>query len=125
MKISIIGIVAGIINGLFGSGSGMIILPALLASDKFDEIKARGTTIMSVLFLSIISSIFYLKNPQNSIDLQSVWYVAAGGVIGGLGGAKLINIIPIKYIQILLSGFMIYTGIRMLGWIMGMNKKCY
>ena len=113
MKIWLIGTLAGIINGLFGSGAGMIILPAL--SSNLDEIKSRGTTLMSVLFLSIISSIFYLKNPQNSIDLQSVWYVAAGGVIGGLGGAKLINIIPIKYIQILLSGFMIYTGIRMLG----------
>ena len=115
MKISIIGIVAGIINGLFGSGSGMIILPTLLMNDNFDEIKARGTTIMSVLFLSIISSIFYLKNPQNSINLQSVWYVAAGGVIGGIGGAKLINKIPTKYLQILLSIFMIYTGIKMLG----------
>ena len=60
MKIWLIGTIAGIINGLFGTGSGMIILPALVGC--IDEIKARGATLMSVLFLSIISSIFYIKN---------------------------------------------------------------
>ena len=112
MKICIIGILAGIINGLFGSGSGMIILPALASS--IDEIKARGTTLMSVLFLSIISSIFYIKNLSIQIELKTIWYVIAGGVIGGMLGAKLIQKIPIKYLQILLAIFMIGTGIRML-----------
>lgn len=112
MKIAIIGILAGIINGLFGSGSGMIILPAL--AGNIDEIKARGTTLMSVLFLSIISSIFYIKNLNIQIDLKTIWYVVSGGIIGGVLGAKLINKIPIKYLQLLLAIFMIYTGIRMM-----------
>ena len=112
MKNSLIGIAAGIINGLFGSGSGMIILPALVGNT--DEIKARGTTLVSVLFLSIISSIFYIKNLSVQIELQTIWYVVAGGIIGGALGAKLINKIPIKYLQILLAIFMIGTGIRML-----------
>jgi uncharacterized membrane protein YfcA len=112
MKITVIGILAGIINGLFGSGSGMIILPAL--AGNIDEIKARGTTLMSVLFLSIISSIFYIKNFNIQIELKTIWYVVAGGIIGGMLGAKLINKIPIKYLQLLLAIFIIYTGIRMM-----------
>ena len=112
MKIAIIGILAGIINGLFGSGSGMVILPALL-SNKQDEVTARGTTIMSILFLSIISSIFYLKNSNNSIDLNAIWYVVAGGIIGGTLGSKLIKKVPVKYLQILSGVFMVYTGITM------------
>ena len=112
MKIALIGIIAGIINGLFGSGSGMIILPTLLST--LDEVKARGTTIMSVLFLSIISSIFYFKNINNGVELIAIWYVVAGGIIGGTLGSKIIHKIPIKYLQMLLAIFMIYTGMRMI-----------
>ena len=112
MKIWLIGTLAGIINGLFGSGAGMIILPAL--SSNLDEIKSRGTTLMSVLFLSIISSIFYAQNLNTQIDLISIWYVIAGGIIGGAFGAKIIHKIPTKYLQILLAIFMVGTGIRML-----------
>jgi len=112
MKIALIGILAGIVNGLFGSGSGMIILPTLMSD--LDEVKARGTTIMSVLFLSIISSIFYLKNVNNEVELIAIWYVVAGGIIGGTIGSKIIHKIPVKYLQIILAVFMIYTGIRMI-----------
>ena len=112
MKIAFIGIVAGIINGLFGSGSGMIILP-ILASNA-NQIKARGTTLMSVLFLSIISSIFYVKNLSAQIELQTIWYIVAGGIIGGAVGAKIVNKIPEIYLQILLAIFMIGTGIKMI-----------
>ena len=112
MKIAIIGMVAGVINGLFGSGAGMIILPVL--ANNIDGIKARGTTLMSVLFLSIISSIFYIKNLSIQISLETIWYVVAGGIIGGALGAKLINKIPSKYLEVLLAIFMIGTGIRMI-----------
>ena len=113
MKTVLVGIIAGIINGLFGSGSGMIILPALVTKENINEVKARGTTIMSVLFLSIISSIFYAKNINNNIELLAIWYVVAGGIIGGTVGSKIIHKIPVKYLQILLAIFMIYTGIKM------------
>ena len=111
MKVWLIGVLAGAINGLFGSGAGMIILPAL--TSNFDEIKSRGTTLMSVLFLSIISSIFYVKNLSAQIELQTIWYIVAGGIIGGAIGAKSINKIPIRYLQIALAMFMIFTGIKM------------
>lgn len=114
MKIALIGVIAGVINGLFGSGAGMIILPALASKDDENEVKARGTTIMSVLFLSIISSIFYIKNTNNKIELIAIWYVVAGGMLGATLGSKIIRKIPAKYLQIILALFMIGTGIRML-----------
>jgi uncharacterized membrane protein YfcA len=112
MKVALMGIIAGIVNGLFGSGAGMVVLPVL--STYSEKAKARGTTMMSVLFLSIISSIFYLKNIDNQMELKNIWYVIAGGIIGGTLGSKMIYKIPIRYLQLLLAIFMIYTGIRII-----------
>ena len=111
MSIKIVGIVAGAINGLLGSGAGMIILPALSSIFNMEDKKSRGTTIMSILFLTIISSFFYYKNMP---DLKLVWYVTVGGIVGGIVGAKLIDFIPTKYLRIILGIFMIATGIKML-----------
>jgi len=111
LSIKFIGIVSGIINGLFGSGAGMIILPALCSIFDMEDKTSRGTTIMSILFLTIISSIFYFRNIT---DFQLLWYVCVGGMLGGIIGAKLINYIPVKYLKMLLGIFMIATGIRML-----------
>jgi len=111
LSIEFVGIIAGAINGLFGSGAGMIILPALCSIFDMEDKKSRGTTIVSILFLTIISSIFYFKNMP---DLTLVWYVSVGGMLGGIIGARLINTIPTKYLKMLLGIFMIATGIRML-----------
>jgi len=111
LSIELVGIIAGAINGLFGSGAGMIILPALCSIFDMEDKKSRGTTIVSILFLTIISSIFYFKNMP---DVKFVWYVCVGGIVGGIIGAKLIDYIPAKYLKILLGIFMIATGIKML-----------
>ena len=111
MSIELVGIIAGAVNGLFGSGAGMIVLPALCSIFDMEDKKSRGTTITSILFLTIISSIFYVENMP---DIKFVWYVTVGGVVGGIIGAKLINYIPTKYLKILLGIFMIGTGIKML-----------
>ena len=49
MKNKMIGIVAGLISGLFGAGGGMILVPAFSIINKMDEKKARATSIFCIL----------------------------------------------------------------------------
>ncbi len=111
VTLGLIGIIAGFVNGFFGSGAGMIILPTLISVFDMNDVKSRGTTIMSVLFLSIISSIFYFKSVSS---LEIMWYAGVGGIVGGIIGAKLVKYIPPNVLKILLSGFLFFSGIRML-----------
>ena len=53
MKNKIIGIVAGLISGLFGAGGGMILVPAFSIINKMDEKKARATSIFCILHTNI------------------------------------------------------------------------
>ena len=62
--------------------------------------------------INAIARSLFPKSPNN-IDLITIWYVIAGGIIGGAIGAKVIKKIPIKYLQIALALFMIFTGIKM------------
>lgn len=109
-KIIIIGLFAGIISGLFTSGGGLILVPAFIYLLKMEDRKARGTAILCILPMVLTSSIFYYK--QNNVDISLVIKCAVGGIIGGIIGAKLLNKIPIIYIKILFTLFLLYIGIK-------------
>lgn len=109
---SITGIVSGIINGLFGAGGGMIIVPTLEHFFEKETKIAHATAIAIILPLSATSAYFYLKN--NLILFDVVLTTGSASVIGGLCGAIFLKKISGKLVRILFSISIIITGVRML-----------
>lgn len=107
-----IGVVAGLINGLFGSGGGTIVVPSLVFLLKLKDYKAHATAIPIILPLSIISVIVYLFN--NKVPFDVALYVVIGGLAGSYVGAKFLNKIPVKYLRKIFGSVIIYSAIRMI-----------
>lgn len=112
LKKSIIGIFAGIICGLFGTGGGMILVPAFIYLLKIEPKKARATSLCCMLVMVLTSSIFYYKN--NYINWTTGFLCAIGGIAGGYIGAKILNKIPDYILKIMFIFFLIYYSYRML-----------
>lgn len=112
MKIALIGIISGIISGMFASGGGLILVPMYTYFMKLSEKQARATSLFCVLPMVIVTAILYSRN--NFIDWQIGIKCAVGGIVGGLIGSKLLNIIPTKYLKISFILFLFYAGIRIL-----------
>ena len=108
----LIGGIGGLLGGLVGSGSGLIILPAIIKFLKVDEYVARGTTLITVLFIVISSSFFYYKN--NYFNWELGIYTAIGGSIGGLLGAKLMKNIPKFWLSLIFELFVIVISLMMI-----------
>lgn len=111
LKCGIIGFFTGILNGLFGSGGGTIVVPAMIYYLHVDDHKAHATAIAIILPLTIISSFVYIYN--SFVDWDLVLKTSIGGVVGGYIGAKLLRVIPDKYLRKIFGGFMIFASIRM------------
>lgn len=111
-KLISIGVITGFINGVFGSGGGIIVVPALIFLLKVDDHKAHATAISIILPLSIISSIIYFV--KGSIPFKIAIPVSIGGVLGGYIGAKTLNKIPAKLLRKIFGCVIIYTAIRMI-----------
>ena len=60
-KISI-GVISGVISGLFAAGGGMIVVPALIHIFKLEDAKARATSVFAILPMVVVSGLFYYKN---------------------------------------------------------------
>lgn len=108
----IIGILAGIISGLFSTGGGMILVPAFIYLLKLEDAKARGTSVFCVLPMVITSSFFYYKG--NYIDWKISILCAFGGAAGGYLGAKILKKIPTQILKIAFTIFLIYVSYRMI-----------
>lgn len=112
IKKMLIGLLAGLISGLFSTGGGMIIVPALIHLLKIDDTKARGTSVFCILPMVITSSFFYYKG--NFINWKIAILCSIGGAIGGYIGAKLLKKVPSKYMKIAFTFFLIYVSLKML-----------
>ena len=108
----LIGLFAGIICGLFGTGGGMILVPSFIYLLKIEPKKARATSLFCMLIMVIASSFFYYKN--NYIKWDTGLLCAIGGIFGGYIGAKLLKKIPVKYLKLIFILFLIYTSYKMI-----------
>ena len=82
----LIGAVSGFLNGLFGSGGGCVVVPAMELILKMDAKKSHATAIAVILVMSTVSSFFYIRNGYFDFGL---WLpVTIGGIFGGLTGEQ-------------------------------------
>lgn len=109
-KISL-GIIAGIISGLFAAGGGMIVVPAFAHIFKLKESEARATSVFAILPMVIASGLFYYNN--NYVDWNIGIKCAIGGIIGGVIGAKLLKKLSDKVLKIIFILFLGYVSIKM------------
>ncbi len=112
IKKVILGLIAGIICGLFGTGGGMILVPAFVYMLKIDPKKSRATSLLCMLVMVIVSSIFYYKN--NYIEWKVGVLCAIGGIVGGYLGAKILKKVPDYVLKIAFTIFIAYYSFRML-----------
>lgn len=94
----LIGIVAGILSGMFGIGGGVIIVPALMFLCGFTQLKAQGTSLAILLPpVGILAFIEYYKKGQ--INVQAGVLIVIFLVIGSVFGSKLAQNLPIDVLR--------------------------
>ena len=89
LKRALIGIIVGIISGLFASGGGLLLVPVYTYILKLDEKEARATSLFCILPMVVLTAIIYNKN--NYIDWSLGIKCAIGGIIGRNNWRKIIK----------------------------------
>ena len=110
-KISI-GFAAGLICGLFSTGGGMIMVPGFMYILNKEPKLARATTSICILPMVLVSSFFYYKNDYINWNLSILCSI--GGILGGIIGAYLLQIVNDKYLKAVFIIILIYTSIKMI-----------
>lgn len=111
-QIIVLGALIGVINGFFGGGGGMIVVPLLTEKFGLTQKQAQATAIFVILPISIASSIIYIT--KNSIDFAVGWSVILGVLIGGALGAMLLKKLNNLIVKAIFTLLMLIGGIFLL-----------
>ena len=87
----IIGLVAGVLAGIFGIGGGIVIVPALAQFAKMPFKMATGTSLGALLLpVGLLGAISYYRS--GNLDPRAALLIAAGIVFGAYAGARLAEV---------------------------------
>lgn len=106
------GAAAGAVNGLFGGGGGMVLLPLLT---KWGGVSARGafaTCIAAIYPMCIVSAFFYYLRvrPELTVLLPCV----LGGIVGGIAAGLTFEKVPVRVLKLIFGVFLLYGAARYL-----------
>jgi len=109
----VIGIIAGILSGLFGIGGGVIIVPALIYLCGFNQLEAQGTSLAILLPpLGILAFMDYYK--KGYVNLQAGILICIFLLIGSFFGAKIVHLIPLSIVKKGFGVLMILISLKMI-----------
>ena len=108
-----LGLIAGVLAGLFGIGGGIVIVPALLFFFGMDEKDALGTSMAALIPpVGLLGAIEYYRAGHMNIKYAAL--IALGLLIGALFGAKIMLALPPGVAKRIYGAFLALIAARML-----------
>ena len=108
MKYALSGAAAGAVNGLFGGGGGMVLLPLLNRWCRVEGKRGFATCVAVILPLCAVSAAVYLLGQP--FDFVGALPYLAGGLVGG----GLFRCVSVEWLRGLFAVFLLYGGVRYL-----------
>lgn len=110
IRSAIAGSAAGLVNGFFGGGGGMILVPLLSRWRGLGDRKAFATSVAVILPLCALSSAIYLFRGGLEFGLALPYLL--GGTLGGILGGKLFQNLNMAWLRRGFALLILYAGIR-------------
>lgn len=106
------GIAAGLLNGLFGGGGGMLLIPGLKRFARVEEEALFPTSVSVMLPVSILSlGISAMTTP---LPWSGTWPWLIGSALGGISVALWGRRIPVLWLHRILGAMLLWGGVRYL-----------
>ncbi len=111
--VAVLGLVAGVVSGLFGVGGAVLIIPGLVLLLKMSQHAANGTSLGALLFpVGLLGFLQYYK--RGDVNLAYAGLIAVGLFFGALAGAKLAGTMSDQSLRRAFGGFLLLVSLRLL-----------
>ncbi len=110
IKLLVTGAVSGVINGFFGGGGGMALVPLLRGWIKLEDARAFATSVAVMLPMCAVSAAAYYL--RVGIDLRAAWPFLIGGLVGGVISGLSFKKVPPKLLVRAFALLIIFGGLR-------------
>ena len=106
------GLGAGAVNGLFGAGGGMVLVPLLTGLTDLPEEEVFPSSVSIILPICLVS--LAIEPGFGNLPWQQAWPYLLGAVPGGLLAGWAEKKIPVKWLHRVLGILILIGGVRYL-----------
>lgn len=103
---------AGLVNGFFGGGGGIVLVPLLAGWCGLGQRKAFATSVAIILPMCALSAAIYLF--RGGVDFWMALPYLVGGLLGGLLGGRLFRRMNMVWLRRLFALLLLYGGVKAL-----------
>ncbi len=109
-RAALCGLAAGAVNGLFGAGGGIVLLPLLSRWCGLGEKECFATALGILLPLSALSAILWLG--REPVAFSAALPYLLGGVLGGFLAGKWMKKLPAVWLRRAFALLLLVSGTR-------------
>ncbi len=108
----LIGLLAGVLSGLFGIGGGLLIVPALVFLARMPILAATGTSLGALLLpAGLLGALVYHR--AGNLHLKAALLIALGLFVGAYFGAQIAHEIKSATLTRLFAVFLLVVAVRL------------
>ena len=112
VSVALVGLLSGIISGLFGVGGGIVMVPPMILLLHLDPKVAIGTSLSVIIPTALMGATAHFR--MGHLDWKVGLILAPLAILGGFLGAKLTGPIHAENLKKAFGGFLVLVGCYML-----------
>jgi uncharacterized membrane protein YfcA len=112
VRLVLIGLVAGFFSALFGVGGGIVIVPLLLLTLKWDLRKATATSLAAIGITATAGVVTYVVHGE--VEPAYALLLGIPAAAGAAGGTALQQRLPVRTLSYLFAALLVAIAIEML-----------
>ncbi len=114
VSLIVIGLLGGMLSGLFGIGGGVIMVPLMVFLLSFTQHQAQGTSLAVLSFpVAFVAAYNYYNSGDNVVDWKFAAIIAVSFIVGGFFGSKLAITINQTMLKKIFSIVLLIAAIKM------------
>jgi uncharacterized membrane protein YfcA len=110
---AVLGLVGGVLAGLFGVGGGILFVPALVLVLGLTQVHAEATSLLAILPTVVAGA--WQQHRYGNVDWRAALLVGLGSIAGVEGGVQLAKALPEDVLRRLFAVFTLVVAAN-LAW---------
>lgn len=110
-KVVLVGILGGLLAGMFGVGGGIVMVPLFVFLLGLDQRTAVTTSLLAIIPISALGTLGYATG--GAVAWTEAIVIGLGSVVGGQVGVRLLHRIPVPALQLAFAALLFFSAYRL------------
>jgi hypothetical protein len=108
--VGLLGLLAGVLAGLFGVGGGIVFVPALVFGLGLTQLHAEASSLLAILPTAIVGS--WRQRRYGNIDVRSALAIGLASILGVQAGVAAAEALPESSLRRLFGVLLLVTSLQ-------------